>query len=189
MFRHLASKISVLVMIISYPASAYMGNGDCSNSVLNLLIMQGDLNEVAKHTESYPLKEQKILWFVLRPTRAAYINQPDGCGAYALRTAAFRGRPDVVRYLLSQGADPNVKIKNGGRRETILLSCLYTEDSSLIKKYPLSGQIESLETLIQAGADINHLNSDKKTALDLCSNPEYRKTLIKNGAKKGIDLK
>lgn len=179
-FPRLAIGIIVLLMIEPTKAFAYMGYSECRNSDLNRLIMSGDLKAVVADVKSHPISQHKFLWYKSKISRVDYVNKPDTCKYYPLQAAANSGKLEILRFLISEGANPNTVINYKG--DTIVSSCLYTNYTELFKNYPLAGQIKSLEVLINAGADIDHVNSSHETALSVCKNPDFRNALIRLGA-------
>ena len=71
--------------------------------------------------------------------------------AIALRKAALNGHTETVKSILKQGVSPNAKSASSG--QTALL--LAAEE----------GHVACLEALLDAGADINHSDTDGLTAL------------------------
>ena len=91
-------------------------------------------------------------------------------GTTALAMAAGMGSVDAVRTLLELNADPNVRIRGD---ETALSACV------------LHNQIACAELLIQAGSNINFLNSCGISALTKASSygfTTFVRLLIKNNA-------
>jgi len=52
-----------------------------------------------------------------------------------------------------------------------------------------TGALESIQTLIDERAELNLMNKEGKSALDLAKNEQIRKILLKAGAKSGLQLK
>ena len=81
--------------------------------------------------------------------------------------AAADGYTDIVRELISLGADVNAKTVN---------------DWTALIYATKNGHIDTVEVLLLAGADVNAQNAFGNTALSLAKNPEIIKLLCAAGA-------
>lgn len=101
---------------------------------------------------------------------AAFINQKDAFSKTALMEAAWRGKTIVLKELLKNNADPEVKDKNG---KTALMLAAW------------SGYKEEVILLLAAGADIRTRDNTDKTALIMAAIGNSAKTalpLLESGA-------
>ena len=101
------------------------------------------------------------------------IDSRDAAGQTALMYAAENGQMDVVRYLISNGADVNAQAKDFFLRGTALI---YATSSN---------RLDVIEYLIENGADVNATTKNKETALFYAAARGYKKAveiLLKNGA-------
>lgn len=109
--------------------------------------------------------------------RGADVND-SGAGRTPLHSATQQEMPAVVRALLSAGADPNVRLE----RRLPLLSRAITQDNgltpSIIGATPFLlaasyGDVETMQILIDAGADPFMMTEDGTTALMLAAGTDY----------------
>lgn len=92
----------------------------------------------------------------------------DESGDSLLMAACIKGNPEIVRYLVDNGADIN--FKRYGDKYTCLMEAVVANNLAVV------------EYLLQHGANINDVNDIDKTALDLAKNPEMA-NLFKKVAK------
>jgi len=106
----------------------------------------------------------------------ANINQGDKMNNTAIIISAAKGFEKHVQLLINNGADPN----DVGYQEysALMYACAAPEPVNL----------RVIEILIFNGADINYINADNKTALDLATNDEVRDYLKQFGALSAKDL-
>ena len=104
--------------------------------------------------------------------------------ATPLHIAAWHGHPDVVRHLISQGADVNAQDKN---RNTPLV---YSGRGSLGEEYTRHDE-EIAVLLVEAGANINHVNRFGDSALRAAcglGNTNVVEYLLKHGANPNLNM-
>lgn len=97
----------------------------------------------------------------------ADINYTDHCGESALIKASLKGYLEIVKYLISKGADMNL----GNYTALIWAS--------------IEGHLEIVKVLVEAGADLNIKESSGNTALIKASQKGYFeivKVLVEGGA-------
>ena len=82
-------------------------------------------------------------------------------GGTALLSAIGYGRPDFVRILLEAGADPNATDNYEGSPLMGAASDNWYSDH----KCEISGYLEMIDALIDAGANVHHVSTAGKTAL------------------------
>ncbi|MDQ2842016.1 MAG: ankyrin repeat domain-containing protein [Acidobacteriota bacterium] len=92
------------------------------------------------------------------------VNERDEAGSTPLIVAVLSDRPEVLRYLIDQGADVNAR-----QLET---------DSTALLYAVLAPRIEMVRTLLSKGADPNLSYSQSRTALHLAANPAVVDLLI-----------
>jgi ankyrin repeat protein len=101
----------------------------------------------------------------------ADMNQPNHKGEVPLLEAASKGRMDIVRYLVEQGADPKVTNTDG---ETVLhIALMRGED------------LTSIKFLLQHFVDVNKTNIRGETALHWAvwgGDIQAVRLLVKHGA-------
>ncbi len=90
-------------------------------------------------------------------TDPAYLKEKDWLGDTPLENAIDFAHLDLVRFLLEQGADPNVDVDDG---YTCLLSAVENEDDV---------SVEILSALIEAGADIHESGISGSTPLHMAA--------------------
>jgi len=94
----------------------------------------------------------------------------DESGDSLLMAACIKGNPEIVRYLVDNGADIN--FKRYGDKHTCLMEAVVANNMAVV------------EYLLQHGANINDVNDIDKTALDLAKNPEMVNLFKKGGKNK-----
>jgi ankyrin repeat protein len=94
----------------------------------------------------------------------------------ALQNAALYGQLEMMRLLLSKGANPNHRDHSN---DTPLMSAV------------MSKKTEGVQLLLDAGVDVNVKSNDERTALDRAEKvklPEIIKILMQSGAKRGNEI-
>jgi ankyrin repeat protein len=74
--------------------------------------------------------------------RGADVNVPDGQGMTPLMSAALSGNPEVVRLLLSKGADANASNKKRKGKLTALEIAKFKKNDAIVKLLEESGAKE-----------------------------------------------
>jgi len=122
----------------------------------------------------YHIKSQQVEEVLQLLTREEVsINQQDINGETALHVATGLGYSNIVRLLLSQGADPNIASYTDVGHMTPLL------------KASEQGRLDIAEMLVKAGADLDVRNRNGQTALILAirnSHSAIAKFLVSAGA-------
>lgn len=105
----------------------------------------------------------------------AELNHPGGHGGTALHWAAWCGRPLVVEKLIAAGAD--IHKKSMDYQATPLSWALH--HAKEVDKKELPGYAACIKMLLQAGANRNMPDDDRKTMIDLFGNeyPELKEAL------------
>jgi len=101
------------------------------------------------------------------------INVQDAQGFTPLHLASGKGHIEIVEFLLNHGADTELEIFNG---DTPLM---------LVARYARHGQYETIKTLLEHGAKVNHKNKHGRAALHKAatySGKEVMNLLISYGA-------
>ncbi|MEW6734660.1 MAG: ankyrin repeat domain-containing protein [Acidobacteriota bacterium] len=80
-----------------------------------------------------------------------------------LMTAAFRGNLDVVRMLLTKGAEVNSRTDQGKTALMFAASC----------KFSLKARVDTVKALLTAGARVADKDNNGKTALDYALEAEH----------------
>jgi ankyrin repeat protein len=149
----------------SVTLAAYYGKHDVLNEILTRrptltlheAAIVGDLERVREFVEK-------------DPRLANDASSPDGFAP--LELAAHFGRPDIVRYLLAQGADVNFAAAETG----------FTALTAAVA----GGHPEIVRMLIEAGADVNHRYEEQEFSPLLSAaadgDPEIVRMLIDAGA-------
>jgi ankyrin repeat protein len=100
------------------------------------------------------------------------IDSRDAAGQTALMYAAEAGQIEVVKYLVSNGADVNAQSEGIGLGTALIYAAS-------------ANRLDVMEYLIEQGADVNAMTRNKETALFWASaqgHVEAVKILLKNGA-------
>jgi ankyrin repeat protein len=100
------------------------------------------------------------------------IDSRDAAGQTALMYAADTGQMEVVKYLVTNGADVNAQSKGFGRGTALIYAAA-------------SNRLEIMEYLIERGANVNAMTGNKETALFWAAaqgHIDAIKILLKNGA-------
>jgi ankyrin repeat protein len=122
------------------------GNGKKARHKLSDAIEKGNLGEVARVLRGGAFVDMEVYGFT------------------ALQAAAFHGKREVFDYLVSQGADVRATTDSSevGETNAFALACIgYCQRAS---KDP-DLDTDFLESLLEAGLDINHRGRDGMTAL------------------------
>ena len=124
----------------------------------------------------------------------ADVNISDDESHTALMCAAHNGQNKCVRLLLAAGADVNFTSHYGTALSMMAMEKNILKGSKWSHKRDRlpSTAAACVDQLIQAGADVNVVNSDNQTALMLAAFSNYLdcvKSLLKAGAKVGIVMK
>jgi len=93
----------------------------------------------------------------------------DGFGSTPLIQACFKKHKDIVKYLISKGANVNAKLSTG---QTALMLAIPS--------------VEIVKLLIENGADVNAKDRDGETALIESADFDYE--IVKMLIKKGVDI-
>lgn len=101
-------------------------------------------------------------------------------GKTALMEASRRGHLDVIKYLVSKGANINARNSYGN---TPLIKATWNSQIKVIDYLLKQRTLHFFPVL-----NVNNLNNDKKTALDYARTDKVRELLLENGAKKGSEL-
>ena len=104
----------------------------------------------------------------------ARVNDQDAAGHTALTMAAQLGRSDNVKLLLEAGANVQLANEHGW---TALIHAVNSSGS-----YHHENMLEIIKRLLAAGAHVNAMDHQGKTALDYGSRPEITEMLIAAGA-------
>lgn len=122
----------------------------------------------------------------------ANLNVKDMNGRTALTESIFWKHPDIAKYLIQAGADPNVKEEDGGG--TALISAVDSGFADIVKllikagadvnaktnqgwtalmEAVYRGKLDTVKVLIQAGADVNAKTDNGSTPLSLAIQAGY----------------
>ena len=111
--------------------------GCAMNQSLHIPASEGDLDKVRSEIEA-----------------GKNVDSKDAAGQTSLMYAAETGRMDVLKYLISKGADVNAESQGYGRGSALIYAAS-------------SNRLEAMKFLIENGADASIKNRDDKTALDI----------------------
>lgn len=135
--------------------------------MIQLLIDNGAIVDAMDRVNETPLLDARTIETAdLLIKNGANFEYIGGQGCSLLMFAAERGYVDIVRYLLSLGANPNTK--NYGQ--------------TAIQKAAAWDELEIVQMLLDAGADPNMQDADGWTALMSCRSPECAHLLVIGGA-------
>ena len=152
---------SVLIAVFLYGCNST--NTDSSKPTVDLLtaIDKEDVTLVQQHLKArtdvnnYPIPEGLPL-----------------AGAQPLHLAVVKGNPEIVRLLLENGADINLRANNKDKAPALSWAVVF-----------LQGEMVSL--LIESGADINIVDANGATAVDAAN---YIKVLSLTDEKKLVKI-
>jgi ankyrin repeat protein len=136
----------------------------------------------------------------------ALVNAYSSDGFYPLGLAAFFGREDAVRLLLSRSADPNLAARNSMKvralhaaaaaRSVSIASALIDAGSDVnavqqagftpLHEAAMNGQLDLARLLLDRGADVSAKADDGRTALALARNGNHTamiELLVSRGAR------
>jgi cytohesin len=126
-----------------------------------------------------------------------------------LHEAAWWGRKEIAELIITAGADVNAKVNDGRTPLAMAIDQNKPETADIIRKHGgmtsaellsgmtllhiavKEGKMETIELLIAKGADVNAMDRDVKTPLDLAegtNNKEIADLLRKHGGKTGEEL-
>jgi ankyrin repeat protein len=145
-----------IVVTITSVLFAFMLTGCAMNKSLHIPAGEGDLSKVKAEVNS-----------------GTNVNSTDIAGQTALMYASEQGRVEVVKYLVENGADVNMKSTAYGCRGTALI---YAASAN---------RITVMSYLLKHGADINATTYNKETALFWATAKGYIKAvnlLLNNNA-------
>ncbi len=131
--------------------------GGCKGKPIHRAAYEGDLEKVKKIIDRNPNQ----------------INVQDASGYTPLHLASGKGHIEIVEFLLNHGADIELEIFN---RDTPLL---------VAARYARHGQYETIKTLLEHGAKVNHKDKHDRAALHdaaMYSGKEVINLLISYGA-------
>lgn len=155
--------LSILLIILGVEAEGMFWKRDRSGQKCDALIaavVSGDVDEVGK-----ALKE------------GADPNCADKAGVPALIIAVSRQKKDVVKVLLSNGANPNTTYHNPGQG---------VNRAPAISFPAANGDVDTLNSLLSAGANIEGRDGDGTTALmsaAFMGHDKVVEVLLERGAK------
>ena len=178
--------------------AAYYGQGEAMNAIL----AAGPTLSI--HDAALVGDLPRVKEMLGRDGSLVSARSPDGFTPLGL--AAYMGRPDVVRFLLSKGADVNYAAPETGftaltgavnENQTETVRVLVEHGADVNHRYedirfsPLmnaafNGNLEIARTLVDRGADVNARTTDGKTPLSIAvekGNEEVAAFLRAHGAR------
>ena len=199
-------------------AAILLKNGAKTNKKVPMPLFVQIVSVLEDYRESigdpkYPkqIKEIKNLLKLASQDKANNINAKNDMGNTALQIAAMSGHPDIIRYLLQLGSDPDVTNKyqetplliavKAGQLEAVKLLYPYHNrkldrdynGNGLISSAAMDHQSEVLQYLLQQDkSGINDQNRDGKTALMISAEYGFTdivKLLLQNGANPALKSK
>lgn len=130
-----------------------------------------------------------VVEFLLK--QGVNLDSPDGSGDTPLHLAVEHGYIRVAKLLIRHGANPSLKNKSGfsaivqashGRRIELVKWMLsqgisHGEEGeyTLLHSAAFTGNIETIQILINRGIEINMRNQKSKTALDIANSKHHKK--------------
>ena len=96
-----------------------------------------------------------------------------------LSIVAGANQPEIIKLLLDAAND----------RKKEMIDHVDSDGCTALMYAVTTGALESIQTLIDERAELNLMNKEGKSALDLAKNEQIRKILLKAGAKSGLQLK
>lgn len=178
----------------------------------------GEMNEdgaaeAAESTDIFGSIEQNDLHGVktLLKHDATLVSTEDGEGRTPLLFSVMSGPDEISKFLVSKGADVNVRLKSGetplmivaARRNLDLARVLVSKDAdvnaiekgqgaSVLHKAAEGGEAGIVKLLLSKGADINRKRKDGWTPLHIAAHEGHFdavKTLVEKGAKVSMKTK
>ncbi|WP_353281388.1 ankyrin repeat domain-containing protein [Wolbachia endosymbiont (group B) of Horisme vitalbata] len=148
------------------------------------------LNRTALHYAAF-YGRKEIVEFLI--SKEADVNAKDSLNSTALHYAAFYGRKEIVEFLISKEADVNAKDSLNSTAlhyaalydHTKITKALFRIEADFDVDEPLflhnaakNGQVDIVNALIKAGADVNAVDKYGKTPLDYAKNQDVVKALL-----------
>ena len=124
---------------------------------------------------------EKLRELIVKTRDRSLINWTNRNGAGLLWSAAAQNRPEIVRILLENGADPNIKTNDG---ETPLHQAAAKESTASTEEKMHAVEIATM--LLEKGIDVNARTTRGVSALDFAEanhQNEMTALLIKHGAR------
>lgn len=153
-------------------------------------------------TGGYVQYDGQLEMVKLLVSKGAKVDAADEDNATPLMNAVDNGYFEIAQYLVSQGANVNVKTKEGGvtplhlavykgnmqMAEYLLSKKAKVNEKTAANQTPLMfgaarGSVEIVKLLISNGSSINEKDKDGNTALMLTDNPEIINILKHTGTK------
>lgn len=119
---------------------------------------------------------------VLSKNQDAPINIDD-CELDLMSKACDHLYPNIVKFVLTKGFNPNTILKNGDSPLHKVVAGIFPYHTET----EISRALEVISALIQHGAEIDSLNSDNNTPLVLASNSNKKVPILKYLLKKGAN--
>jgi ankyrin repeat protein len=138
--------------------------------------------------------------------KGADINSKNKARWTALAYACKYGHPEVVKLLLEKKADVNCKVNTGSTPLYIALNGGYyniadmlvankadVNLSDIMGMSPLAwavkeSNVKMVKYLLDKGANVNSVNTNSRSVMDICNNPEIEKLLRAKGAKTTMEM-
>ena len=151
-----------LIRVIGILSVALLFAGCAMNTSLHIPASEGDFDRVRAEIEG-----------------GKDVDSKDAAGQTALMYAAETGRMEIVKYLVSKGADVNAKSRGFGRGTALIYAAA-------------SNRTEVMKYLLAQGADIDAVSNHNETALIWASaqgHTDAVKLLLDKGADANIKNK
>lgn len=181
-------------------------NEDSPESLMIRIVSTMDDYNLQQDNENYDelIASYKFLLQLASEYEGTDFKAIDPSGNSALHLAAAKGFPEIIQYLVENGA--NISAENDAHETPLLLAVkagqlkaveqLYeyyhedphidSEGNTLLISATLNGRMDVLEFLLEKNqAEINHVNVEGKTALIIAAEYGYREIvdiLLKRGA-------
>lgn len=138
--------------------------------------------------------------------KGADVNAKNKARWTALAYACKYDFGDVVKYLLENNADVNGKVNTGSTPIYIALNAGYYDIADILLVYkadinitdimgmsPLAwavknNDIKMTKYLLDKGANVNSVNTNSRSIMDICTDPEIQKLLKAKGAKTTLEM-